>query len=521
MSTKTQAPHTAPQAGSTQQGVEPPARFDWMQVVRHMLFACLCGVVCGFASIALCLFVGAARHLFERAPWLIWLLPVMGVLQLFMYKWWKLPLNLTTDAVIEKMRAGDHLSALLAPGILFSTGMTILAGGSVGKEAGALQIGASLGTTIARPFGLHNILRREHHDDTPEVNRYIASTGMAAAFSALFFAPLGSCMLVLELMRFTQLQYVISMLVSCFIAFLISNHFGIGDVIGTVPVPVVSWRIIGVCIIIGIAAAVGGSVFAIAIRLLQALTMRIRRNYFVWVIAGGLLFAVLVSSLDWWRFTGSGGELLNMTLNMPDVSFDFAIKMLLTVICLGMWFKGGEIMPSFCIGGLLGAACFAMTGTDPLFGTALGSICFLAAFNRCPMSAVLLGCEIFGWGMFPFLAVGVAIAFLFGYPVGMYGASIDVLARSGWHRFFSNVRASVISNEVRDDAGFTDFVMAAGTALHRVAGSAVLAAESEEIRERRRRHQCRHVVRNDDPRRQDDSRHGDGHGSDDGAGGRP
>lgn len=238
-----------------------------------MLFACLCGVVCGFASIVLCLFVGAARHLFERAPWLIWLLSVMGVVQLLMYRWWKLPLNLTTDAIIEKMRAGDHLSALLAPGILFSTGMTILAGGSVGKEAGALQIVASLGTTIAKPFRLHNILRRENHDDTYEINRYIASNGMAAAFSALFFAPLGSCMLVLELMRFTQLQ---------------------------------------------------------------ALTMRIRRNYYVWVIVGGLLFAALVTVFGWWRFTGSGGEMLNDVLNMPDLSADFAIKMLLTVLCLGM-----------------------------------------------------------------------------------------------------------------------------------------------------------------------------------------
>ena len=145
-------------------------------------------------------------------------------------------------------------------------------------------------------------------------------------------------------------------------------------------------------------------------------------------------------------------------------------------------------MPSFCIGGLLGSACFAMTGTEPLFGAVLGSICFLAAFNRCPMSAVLLGCEIFGWSMFPFLAVGVAIAFLFGYPVGMYGASIDVLARSGWHRFFSNIRASVASNEVHDDAGFTDFVMAAGSALQHVAGSAMIAAQSEAIREQRRRH---------------------------------
>ena len=62
--------------------------------------------------------------------------------------------------------------------------MTILAGGSVGKEAGALQIGASLGTTIAKPFHLHNILRRENHDDTYEINRYIVPTNRHSTIEA-------------------------------------------------------------------------------------------------------------------------------------------------------------------------------------------------------------------------------------------------------------------------------------------------------------------------------------------------
>lgn len=484
---------TMQSAQNTAKGSAKPIRFYWRQFAKHLLFACVCGLACGLASVLLCLFIAAARHLFERATWLIWFLPILGIIQLLMYRWWKLPLNLTTDSVVEKMRAGKPISALLAPGILFSTGMTILGGGSVGKEAGALQIGASLGATIAKPFKLRNVFHDTSPRDTEDLNRYVASTGMAAAFSALFFAPLGSCMLVLELMRFVQLRYVISMLLACFIAYFVSSAFGIGDIIHTVPIPQFEWRTVGVCVIVGIAAAIGGSLFALGIRFLQSLTMRLNRNYFIWVVAGGLIYAVLVVACGWWKYTGSGGALLNEILHTPQVDSGFAIKMLLTIICLGMWFKGGEIMPSFCIGGLLGAACFAMTGADAQFGAALGAIAFLAAFNRCPVSAFLLGCEIFGWGMAPFLAIAVCASFLFGYPVGIYGSDIDVLTRSGWNRFVTQLRTTTLRNEDDNNAGFVDFAMAASHAVEEVSDRVEQVADSEKEEWKREHPAPRHA----------------------------
>ena len=454
-------------------------RFNVGQAARHLLYALVCGILCGFGSITLCIVVDGARHVFERLPWLIWLLPVIGIAQLLLYRWWKLPLDLTTDAVIERMRGGHEISGLLAPGILIANAMTILAGGTVGKEAGAMQMGASLGTTIARPFRLHNVVRRPNHDDTQDMHLYVAATGMAATFSALFFAPLGSCMLVLELMRFAGLRYVCSMLVACFAGFVVARHFGIGDVITKVGVPQLNWHGVGMCVVIGVAAALFGSLFAIAIRLVQGVTKRIRRNCYLWVVVGGLLVAVLVTACGWTRFTGSGGTLLNDVLRSPNVSFDFLIKMLLTILCLGFWFKGGEIMPSLCIGGMIGSASFAMTGGDALFGAAVGSICFLAAFNRCPLSAFLLGCEIFGWAAAPFLAIGVCVAFMFGYPVGIYGSGIDLLARSGWKQFFHGMRQSALRNEHEKDAGFIDFAVAAGSQIQQVASTAQQAARRE------------------------------------------
>lgn len=248
-----------------------------------------------------------------------------------------------------------------------------------------------------------------------------------------------------------------------------------------------TWHNVGMCVVIGVAAALFGSLFAVAIRLVQGVTARVRRNYYLWVVVGGLLVAVLVTACGWVRYTGSGGALLNDVLTAPDVSFAFAVKMLLTILCLGFWFKGGEIMPSLCLGGMIGSASFAMTGGDALFGAAVGSVCFLAAFNRCPLSAFLLGCEIFGWAAAPFLAIGVCVAFMFGYPVGIYGAGIDILARPGWKQFFHGMHESALLDESEGNAGFIDVAVAAGSAIEQVVSTAHQAAHRES-------EQWRHIV---------------------------
>ncbi len=406
-------------------------RFDGKQIARHWLFALVVGVVSAFASIVLCLMVGWSYEAFTALPWLVWLLPVFGIASLLLYRWWKLRLDLTTHRVVQSMRDNRPISPLLAPGILLGTCLSILGGGSVGKEAGALQIGASLGTLVSRPLKLQSVYRKNADES---MTGFVAATGMAATFSALFFAPLGSCMFVLELTRFhkTISKHVATIVVACFVAWGIASIFGIGDVIDKVAVPELAWPIIGKCVVIGVAVAIMGTVFDSSIHWLHDLTWRISKNYFVWVVVGGLLFAALVTFCGWGHLTGSGGDTLMDALHGRFGAWDFAIKALLTLICLGFWFKGGEIMPSFCIGGLLGASCTYLTGGDPAFGAAVGVMGFFAAFSRCPLAAFLMGCEIFGWAMAPYFAVAVGVSYMFGSPVGMYGDGVDRLIRTRW-----------------------------------------------------------------------------------------
>ncbi len=440
MQTRPNSAKTAAQKHDVATGI------DYSQCIKHLLFAVVVGVVCGLASVVLCLCVGWSYDLFKDFKWLIWALPVFGVFELALYKWWKLRPDMTTHRVIMHMRDNKPVSYFLAPGILLGTCMTILGGGSVGKEAGALQMGASLGSLVSRPFKLRSIYRRNYDE---KLNDAVAATGMAACFSALFFAPLGSCMFVLELMRFKKsvTRHFVSMLVACFVAFFIASTIGIGDIITKVAFPLIDWRVVGQCVVIGVAAAIFGTIFDSVIHWIHDLTWRLSKNYFLWVIVGGLLFAAIITIFNLDYLTGSGGDTLNRVLNGRFGAWDFLIKAILTAICLGFWFKGGEIMPSFCIGGLLGASCSYLSGGDAVFGAAVGVVSFFAAFSRCPLAAFLMGCEIFGWQGALFFVIGIVVAYMFGSPVGMYGEGIDRAIRTRWSTAFGHIRQERIKNE--------------------------------------------------------------------------
>lgn len=425
------------------------------QVLRHGVFAVAVGVVGAAASVVLCLVVGWAYDLVCAHGWLLYLLPIFAVASLLLYRALKLPLDTTTHTVINDICADRPISPALAPGILLGTALSILGGASVGKEAAALHMGASLGDLVARPLKLRpltGVWKGGSRADgaggadggdgavgsagaskgagnaggaaaSGGVHAYAASCGMAACFAALFFAPLGSTAFVIELSRYDRSvwRHAPFMLLACFVAFGLASIIGIGDVIPKVPLPALSWPVVGQCVVIAVACALVGTVYIQIIDGAQRLTKRISQNYYLWAALGGVLMAVLVTLFDWRGFEGTGANLLSDALAGRASGWTFAVKALLTIVCLGLWLRGGEIMPTFTVGALLGASCTVMTQGDPAFSAAVGLVAFFAAMSRCPVTAFLMGCEIFGWAGAPAFALAVAVAFSLGRDVGLYG----------------------------------------------------------------------------------------------------
>ena len=252
----------------------------------------------------LTLSTGFAQSLPARFPWLLLALPVLGALSVGLYRLLRLPAALTTEGVVDELRAGRRVPGSLTVGILGGSCLTLLGGGSVGMEAGALQMGASTGSVLGRAFKLPPARGRDGASDG-----YPGAIGMAAAFSALFFAPLGSCMFVLELVRFDRavLRHAPAMLAAALVAYAIARAVGIGDHIPRVALPGLSWAVAAHCLLVGLCCAVGGALFAACLRALRrAWRRRAKARPFALVAVGGLAFAGIVLACGWQAFQGTG-----------------------------------------------------------------------------------------------------------------------------------------------------------------------------------------------------------------------
>lgn len=199
---------------------EREARTMWQFVRTFLKWLVIAGVTGGIGGL-----VGSAFHLsvnwaaaFRAAhPWLLWLLPIGGLLIAAIYRLTKME-NKNTNAIIDAIHFGDKVPLLLVPAIYLSTVITHLFGGSAGREGAALQIGGSLGCYIGQLF----------HLDEKDM-RIATLCGMSAVFSALFGTPLTATIFALEVISVGVFYY--SALVPCIVASLaalaISNAFGI------------------------------------------------------------------------------------------------------------------------------------------------------------------------------------------------------------------------------------------------------------------------------------------------------
>ena len=138
------------------------------------------GLLCGFLGTLFHLAVEHATELRAAQPWLLFLLPVAGLLITALYKVTKCE-GVGTNNVIRAVQSGEPVSILLVPAIFLGTVLTHLCGGSAGREGAALQMGGSIG------WNLGTLLRLKDHDRR------------TATISGMTGRPVETCAAVLRL----------------------------------------------------------------------------------------------------------------------------------------------------------------------------------------------------------------------------------------------------------------------------------------------------------------------------------
>ena len=164
--------------------------------LRWVVTGVLIGALCGLVGAVFALAVEGVTHLRQHHDFLLYLLPLGGLVIAGLYRLLRLPLSLGTDEIITTVRTQGHVPVLMAPAIFLSTVLTHLLGGSAGREGAALQLGGSLGAYVGD-------LTHPKSDS----RRIFELCGMAALFSALFGTPLTAAVFVIEIIEVGRINY--------------------------------------------------------------------------------------------------------------------------------------------------------------------------------------------------------------------------------------------------------------------------------------------------------------------------
>ncbi len=386
--------------------------------VLGLLMGCIGGVLGAFFHDVL----HFVTHLRSENSWLIFLLPMGGLLTVALYRLLGMQGNRGTNEIIDATLDGHPVPAAVAPAIFLATAVTHLFGGSAGREGAALQLGGSAASLLAKTFRLRT-----------EERRVMVMAGMSAVFAGLFGTPLTATIFCMEFESVGTL--FTPALLPCYLAaFAASQVSGLMGVHAeTYPLegmlslsPGVCWKLLVLAVLISLLGIAMCAVFHKA----EHLAAHHVKNPWVRIFAGGVLISGLTVLAGDHRFNGAGMDMALRAVAGEADWYSFLLKMLFTAVTLSAGFKGGEIVPTFCIGATFGCVAGGLLGLEPGIAAALGLVGLFCCATNSPLASIVLSVEMFGAANLYLFALVCVICFVLSGRSGLYASQILEYAKN-------------------------------------------------------------------------------------------
>jgi H+/Cl- antiporter ClcA len=366
----------------------------------------------------------AVIHLRWDNPWLLFLLPLAGLLIWALYTFLGKNSDGGNNLIIDEIhQPGGGVPARMAPLVLATTIITHLFGGSAGREGTAVQIGGSMAGLFGRICKL-----------SKEDLSVLLMAGIAAGFGAVFGTPVTGAIFALEVLVAGRIRH--EALLPCFIASVLADMTCTAWGIHHTHYPI-DFSAPSLSVVLLLKVIVAGALFGLTGFLFAETTHAIRNYSHKWIrpkwlipVAGGLIIiggAWLLGTEDYLSLgvTNPGPDAVSIVSCFHAGGatwFSWLWKLLFTAITLGTGFKGGEVTPLFFIGAALGNA-LAMAGGMPVDLLAgLGFIAVFAGATNTPIACTMMGVELFGAGNVLYYAVACFTAYVFSGRSGIYSA---------------------------------------------------------------------------------------------------
>jgi H+/Cl- antiporter ClcA len=345
------------------------------------------------------------KNRFEN-PWLIWLLPLVGCLMGFYYRFHGKSVRSANALILDDFENDStQIPSHLAPSILISTLVTHAFGGSAGREGTAVQMGAGIAATFSRYIA-----------STREATHLLILCGIAASFGAVFGTPFAGAVFALE---FTRHQLINHKLIPCLFTALVAHYICLAwgnshTPYPTIPFPSNIFSLLWKGITLAAILALAGRLFISALHH----TTNKFQTWFPHEAVRGTIGGILIIGLFLWAGTGDYLGLgvmaeheSSLTLTKffsPDLHAPanaWLWKLAFTIVTISSGFKGGEVTPLFFIGAAIGNSVAWFLGAPvPLFA-GIAMITLFAGTTKTPYASWIMGIELLGWKIFAPLAL--------------------------------------------------------------------------------------------------------------------
>lgn len=386
---------------------------EGLTFARWLLHSCLIGVVVGLVAVAFHLGIDLAAELRGEYPWIIWFLPLGGVLIVLLYRVCGMEKDRGTNLVLVAVRDAERLKLRTAPLIFLSTILTHLVGGSAGREGAALQLGGSLSAYIGKK------LRLDEKDE-----RVMVMCGMAAAFSALFGTPITAAVFAMEVVTVGRMYYaaIVPCLLSSCTAALTAHAFGLHAIHGypiSDALPLELLPLLQAAVMGALCAALS-VLFCVVMHRAPKLYARYLPDPLVRAAVGGALVLGLTLLAGSQTYNGAGDPVIRRMLAGETIPEAFLLKILFTALTLGAGFRGGEIVPVLFTGCAFGTWAGPALGLPHGFSGALGMAALFCGATNCPLSSIFLAFELFGGQGLPLFALCCGVSYMLSGYYGLY-----------------------------------------------------------------------------------------------------
>ncbi len=386
----------------------------FISIIKFLMLCVFIGVFCGIIGTLFSKCILVATNIRQNNSWLLYFLPLAGVLSVAVYKLLKVT-NMGTNEVIKSAQDKTVLSPKLSPAVFCASILSHLCGASVGREGAALQLGGSSAVLFGKIFKL-----------TEKQEKLLIYCGMAGVFSSVFGTPFSAAIFALEVVLVVRIYYLaiiptfITSLTSYWVAVLLGAH---AERFSLISVPTVSFAVICKLLVLSLLSVAVGFIFCVLLKHTKNLFKKAIKNDFLRIALGGVAIVLLTLAVGSYDYNGAGIFVIEKIFNNNEfVPLAFAFKILFTCIAVGAGFKGGEIVPTLFIGATFGAVVGTFLGLPTAFSAAVCMISLFCGVTNCPLASILLAAELFSGKGILYICVAVIINYCLSGNISLYSA---------------------------------------------------------------------------------------------------